>query len=139
MLKSIKLQETSVISNSEMKESGAKKVQLDKLKMIYKSNPQGLTDVEASEILKLTPAIVSARRNDLMEECNVAQVGRRKNPSGREAIIWTVLETKSLFGRKETPKQRLNAIIHLVEKWKKDGNLVSAPSVLEAVLSTAKS
>lgn len=138
MNKAVVLQETSVQSNTENKESGNKRKELDKLKNLYKMNPQGLIDQEIADILHTTTALVSARRNDLMQECTVANIGRRRNKiSNRMNIVWTVLESKSLFDRKETPKQRLNSIINTIETWKKSGTM-SAADLVNHILNTAK-
>jgi hypothetical protein len=67
-----------------------------KLKETYERYPDGLTDQEVSDILKLPPGRISARRNDLKKaRYNIIEVGRRCNEGSRTSSkVWALRQRK---------------------------------------------
>lgn len=138
-LRTNRLQETSVVANEHNKSSGIKKNQIEKLRTLYEINLAGLTDFEVAQAMNIPCAIASARRNDLSKICNVVLIGKRKNPKTKMMNnVWTIVSHGTIFSKPETPKERLDEILRMIERWEAGLNSIPYPKLISWIKGKCK-
>lgn len=63
--------------------------QESRVRALFESQPDGLTDTEIASVMGISPHGASQVRKLLVESGEVADTGRRKRgPTGREVVVW---------------------------------------------------
>lgn len=65
----------------------------DRVLALIRGSCDGLTDEELTEMMGLNPSTVRPRRIELMNRGLITDFGRRRNHSGRLALIWVATRT----------------------------------------------